>query len=118
MISIECYGQKIERDAEGFLLHEEDWNDEIAEMLAAEEGVTDFNDEKRAIVNFMRDYYHNYKAFPLLGSVCKRVGMHRRCVNDEFTDPMRAWKIAGLPKPDNIEFVTVDGKNYLMQECC
>ena len=118
MITIECEGKKLGRDEAGFLLHEEDWNDEVAEILAAEEGVTEFGEEKKAIVRFLRDYYRTYKAFPILQSVCKRVGQERNCVNDEFIDPMKAWKIAGLPKPDNVDFVSVDGKHYLMQECC
>jgi tRNA 2-thiouridine synthesizing protein E len=118
MVTIECYGKQVERDTGGFLLHEEDWNEEVAEILAAEEGLTEFGEEKKAIVRFMRDYYRTYKAFPLLGAVCKHIGQKRTCVNEEFTDPMKAWKIAGLPKPDNIDFVTVDGKNYIMQECC
>ncbi len=119
MLTIECAGKRLSRDEAGFLLHEEDWNDEVAEILAAEEGLIDFDEEKKAIVRFMRDYYHINKAFPLLQSVCRRVGQERNCVKEEFIDPMKAWKIAGLPKPDNIEFVTVDGgKHYLMQECC
>jgi tRNA 2-thiouridine synthesizing protein E len=39
-------------------------------------------------------------------------------VNEEFINPMKAWKIAGLPKLDLVEFVAVDGKHYMMQECC
>jgi TusE/DsrC/DsvC family sulfur relay protein len=118
MLTIECNGRFLERDKEGFLLHEEDWNDEVAEILAAEEGVTDFGEEKKAIVRFMRDYYDNNRMFPILQAVCREVGQNRECVTDEFIDPMKAWKIAGLPKLDNIDFVTVDGKHYLMQQCC
>ena len=118
MATIECNGRQLGRDAAGFLLHEEDWNDEVAEILAAEEGLTEFGEEKKAIVRFMRDYYRTYKAFPILRAVCKQVGQKRQCVTEEFIDPMKAWKIAGLPKPDNIDFVAVDGKNFIMQECC
>ena len=31
---------------------------------------------------------------------------------------MKAWKIAGLPKLDGIHFVSFDGKNYRLEECC
>ena len=118
MITIECAGKKLSRDEGGFLLHEEDWNEEVAEILAAEEGLNGLDEEKKAIVRFMRDYYHANKAFPILRAVCREVGQKRHCVSEEFIDPMKAWKIAGLPKPDNIDFVTFDGSNYLMQECC
>jgi hypothetical protein len=31
---------------------------------------------------------------------------------------MKAWKIAGLPKLDLVHFVSVDGKHYMLEECC
>jgi len=118
MATLERVGKELGRDKAGFLLHEEDWNEEVAEILAAEEGVTNFDEKKKAIVRFLRDYYHANKTFPILQSVCREVGQNRTCMTDEFIDPMKAWKIAGLPKPDNIDFVSVDGTNFLMQECC
>lgn len=42
----------------------------------------------------------------------------KECLNNEFVNPMIAWKIAGLPKLDGIHFVAVDGKHYKMEECC
>ena len=118
MFDIECNGRKLARDKEGFPLHAEDWNDEVAEILAADEGYEEFNDEKKEIVKFLRSYYLKFNAFPILQSVCKKVGQGRECVTKEFIDPMKAWKIAGLPKPDGIHFVSMDGKNFRMEECC
>lgn len=118
MYDIECSGKKLARDKEGFLLHPEEWDEDVAEILAAEEGLAPFNEEQRAIINFLRSYYFKFNAFPILNAVCKRIGQERECVNEKFIDPMKAWKIAGLPKLEGIHFITVDGKNFLMEECC
>ncbi|MEW6520421.1 MAG: TusE/DsrC/DsvC family sulfur relay protein [Thermodesulfobacteriota bacterium] len=118
MYDIECNGRKLARDKEGFLLSPDDWNDEVAEIIAADEGYDDFNEEKREIVKFMRNYYFKFHAFPILDAVCRYTGQERKCLEKEFINPMKAWKIAGLPKPDGIEFVTLDGEHYLMNECC
>jgi len=106
-------------DEEGFLLDSEDWDEEKARVLAKREGIEDLDDEKLAIVRFLRDYYRKFEAFPILNYVCKNLKQSRDCVNEEFINPMKAWKIAGLPKPDGVHFVSVDsGKTYIMEECC
>lgn len=51
------------------------------------------------VIKFMRDYHRQFKSFPVLGSVCKNVNQPKDCVNEDFVDPLKAWKIAGLPEP-------------------
>lgn len=112
-------GQTFEIDEEGFLTDTEAWNEEAAKILARREGIEVLTDEKLAIVKFLRGYYRQFDAFPILNYVCKNTKQPRGCVNEEFINPMKAWKIAGLPKPDGIHFVSVDkGKNFIMEECC
>jgi sulfur relay (sulfurtransferase) DsrC/TusE family protein len=43
--------------------------------------------------------FDEWNSFPILGSVCKNVHQPKDCVNEDFLDPIKAWKIAGLPKP-------------------
>ena len=119
MTTIECSGKKIQLDADGFLADCEDWSEEVAKKIASLEGVGTLSDEKMEIVRFMRSYYAKFNAFPILQQVCKIVQQPRECVNDEFMNPEKAWKIAGLPKLDGIHFVSVDGgKRFMMEECC
>lgn len=54
---------QVSRDSEGYLLHPDDWNENIARELAKEEGV-ELNDEYWPILNFMRDYYNEHKVVP------------------------------------------------------
>lgn len=119
MKEIECSGKKIMLDDDGFLADCEDWNEEVAKKVASLEGVAPLTDEKMEIIRFMRTYYAKFNAFPILQQVCKMSHQPRKCVNDEFLNPEKAWKIAGLPKLDGIHFVSVDGgKHFLMEECC
>ncbi|MEN8257582.1 MAG: TusE/DsrC/DsvC family sulfur relay protein [Thermodesulfobacteriota bacterium] len=118
MAEIECAGKKIKIDGDGFLLDSDVWDEDIARSLAEKEGVEDFNDEKMEIVKFMRSYYKKFHAFPILNYVCKNIHQPRECVTEEFINPEKAWKIAGLPKLSDIHFVAVDGKHYRLEECC
>jgi TusE/DsrC/DsvC family sulfur relay protein len=105
-------------DEEGFLVNRDDWDEEVAKALAKHLDIPDLDEEQLEIIKFMRAYYNKFHAFPILRYVCKRVQQSGACVNNEFVDPMKAWKIAGLPKLDGIHFVTVDGANYQLEECC
>jgi tRNA 2-thiouridine synthesizing protein E len=113
------YGDKnIPLDNDGFLVNQDDWNKAVALTLAVKEGIGELDEERFEIVQFMRDYYKKFHAFPILNYVCKNLNEPRNCVSEKFIDPMKAWKIAGLPKPDGIQFVAIDGEHYSMQECC
>lgn len=105
---------KIVVDEEGFLADSQAWDEDVAHALAENEGIGTLDEAKMDIIKFMRQYYSKHQTFPILGNVCKSVGQKRKdCVNMEFIDPMKAWKIAGLPKPPNIFFTSFDGKKYI-----
>ncbi|HAM51714.1 MAG TPA: sulfur relay protein DsrC [Nitrospiraceae bacterium] len=97
---IESEGVRIEVDEEGYLVNLDDWNDSVAVVLARREGIGDLGRDRMDVIKFMRDYYKQYKAFPLLRGVCRRVHQSKDCYSEKFIDPLKAWKIAGLPKPD------------------
>lgn len=96
---LEYGGTKINLDDDGYLTDFNDWNEKIACGLAEHEGIEELTTEKIEVIKFMRTYYKQFKSFPILGSVCKNVHQPKDCVNEDFVDPLKAWKIAGLPKP-------------------
>ena len=118
MSDIKVAGKNIRLDGEGFLINQEDWNHEVAREIAQKAGIDKLDDDQMEIIEFLRKYYKKFNAFPILNYVCKHVEQPRECLNNEFVNPMNAWKIAGLPKLDGIHFVAVDGKNYKLEECC
>lgn len=86
-------------DDEGYLTDLHDWNEELAYELARREGVEPLSDEMLAVIRFMRSYHEKFHAFPILDSVCHNIHQPHGCVNEEFIDPVKAWRIAGLPEP-------------------
>jgi tRNA 2-thiouridine synthesizing protein E len=96
---IEYADLKIVVDEEGYLSDFDSWNERAACALAEQEGVEELTDDKMEIIKFMREYYRQFKSFPILNSVCRNIHRPKECVNESFIDPLKAWKIAGLPKP-------------------
>lgn len=118
MTTIRSGEKAITLDDEGYLNNPKDWDEDVAQVIAGREGLERLTAEQVTIIKFMREYYGKYNAFPILNYVCKNIRQPRDCVNEEFINPDKAWKIAGLPKLDGVHFVTMDGKNFIMEECC
>lgn len=118
MVTLVCNGQHVSLDEAGFLVDLNDWNEEVAGALAFKEGIDVLSAEQLDIIRFMREYFLKYKVFPILNNVCRIAHQPKECVNEQFIDPERAWKIAGLPKQDGVHFVTLDGKHYFMEPYC
>jgi len=113
MTQLHVGNSQIDMDEEGFLTRPEDWNEDVAKALAKREGIDELDQAKLDIVLFLRAYYQKHSSFPILGYVCKNIHADSRaCVTEEFIDPMKAWKIAGLPKPPQVFFTSFDGKHY------
>jgi TusE/DsrC/DsvC family sulfur relay protein len=104
MAVLEYEGTSVEIDEDGYLQDPEHWNDTIANALAQQEGLSPLTYDQLDILMFMRQFYEKHSFFPIVTSVCKYVHQPDGCVSDEFMDPVTAWKIAGLPKPDD-EFI-------------
>lgn len=100
MKELDVAGRKVRLDDEGYLLNFEDWNEQVACALAEGEGIEELETEKMDILKFIREHYRKFNFFPILHAVCKHVHLPKDCLSEEFLDPMVAWKLAGLPKPD------------------
>jgi tRNA 2-thiouridine synthesizing protein E len=99
MKELEYGGTKIRLDDEGYLADFNSWDSKVACGLAEQEGIDELTNERIEVIKFMREYFTKFHSFPILGSVCKNVHQPKACVNEDFVDPLKAWKIAGLPKP-------------------
>ncbi len=99
MKELEYGGTKIMLDDEGYLSDFDSWDPKVACGLAEHEGIDELTNERIEVIKFMREYFTKFHSFPILGSVCKNVHQPKDCVNEDFVDPLKAWKIAGLPKP-------------------
>ena len=96
---IDYKGKKVTLDDEGYLLNFNDWGEDVACALARNEGVEELTKDKMDIIKFLREYYKEYNFFPILRAVCKNVHQPKNCITENFMNPVKAWKIAGLPNP-------------------
>ncbi len=87
-------------DADGYLMDMNEWDENVAAALASREGIGALGEDKVEILKFIRTYYVTYGFFPILRAVCKNVNKPRNCMNEDFPDALVAWKLAGLPHPE------------------
>lgn len=105
----------VEVDEDGFLKNIGDWNERVACALAEREGIEELDEPRMAVIKFMRDYYMKFNSFPILRSVCTNIHQPKNCVQEEFIDPMKAWKIAGLPNPQVIATESGDEEHKIFR---
>ena len=60
------------RDDEGYLVQPENWTEDIARQLAAEEKI-ELADEHWIVINFIRDYYEDRQTAPDVRHVMKHL---------------------------------------------
>ena len=85
---------------DGYLVNIDAWDESVARALAERMGFGELTDDKIEILKFIREYYKKYHFFPILRAICKNVNKPRDCMLDEFDVPLVAWKLAGLPHPE------------------
>ena len=118
MSTIDYNGRKILVDENGYLIDQYGWDEEIAMALAREEGFASLTSEQMDIIRALRTYYFENHVFPILNQVCSVTHQPKQCVSDQFINPERAWKIAGLPRQDGVHFVSMDGEHFFMEPFC
>jgi tRNA 2-thiouridine synthesizing protein E len=91
----------IERDAEGFLVHPDQWSEDMAPEIARESGIDPLTDRHWQVINFMRTAYLRDGTAPSIRSLGKLSGVPIKELYQLFPKgPAKlAAKIAGIPKP-------------------
>ena len=100
-------GTDYEHDEEGYILDVTNWNEDLAKVIAVDEGL-DMTEEHWEVVNFLREYYNEYQIAPavrvLVKAIKKKFGAEKgsnKYLYELFPygPAKQACKIAGLPKP-------------------
>jgi len=91
----------LEVDAEGFLKHAEQWNEEVAEAIARQAGIDPLTEKHWQVVKFMRDRFLTTGSAPSIRTLGKESGVPIKELYQLFPKgPARlAAKIGGIPKP-------------------
>jgi tRNA 2-thiouridine synthesizing protein E len=99
----------MKRDAEGFLCDLADWNTQVAEVIATEEGIA-LTDAHHEVIQALREFYTQFGLSTAMRPFTKY--LKEKLGKEKSTSiyllqlfpgsPAKiAAKIAGLPKPDN-----------------
>jgi len=99
MTTIEITG--VDRDAEGFLTDPQQWNEDIAAMIAREAGIDELTPRHWLVVNYMRETYLTTGEAPSIRTLGKASGVEIKELYQLFPKgPAKlAARIGGIPKP-------------------
>ena len=91
----------VDVDAEGFLTDPEQWNEEIAQAIAAGNGIAELTDRHWLVVSFMRNRYLSSGTAPSIRTLGKESGVPIKELYQLFPKgPAKlAAKIGGIPRP-------------------
>jgi tRNA 2-thiouridine synthesizing protein E len=106
-MSLEVNGQELDTDPEGYLRDLNQWNENVARVMAAQDGI-ELDDNHWEVIQFLRGYYDEYAIAPairiLTKAMAKQMGREKgntRYLYRLFPDgpAKQACRYAGLPKP-------------------
>lgn len=86
-------------DEDGFLVVPGQWDVDLANAIAREEGIERLSYEHWRILHFIREYHDRFGAVPLMRRVCRNNRIEKGQVKHLFRSCQSAWRIAGLPHP-------------------
>lgn len=99
--------QLIETDEEGYLHNLNDWNEQVAEELAEQDGLK-LTEQHWVIINYLREYYQEYQVAPAIRILTKMIAKNfgAEMGNSKYLYQLfpygpakQACKYAGIPKP-------------------
>ena len=107
MPTMEFQGKQYEVDEDCYLTNLAEWNKELADHIGELENVK-MTENHWEVVNFLREYYDEYKIAPMIKILTKAIGKKlgkekgkTKYLYELFPGgpAKQACKIAGLPKP-------------------
>ena len=94
-------------DEHGLLIDPQQWNEAVAQLLAAEKGISVLTDAHWAIIHALREHYAKFEFPPAMSHLCRKQGMSINCAHELFYTCLTAWQVSGLPNPGE------EAKSYL-----
>lgn len=88
-------------DDDGFLAEMSNWTHEIAEDLARRNEIGPLTEDHWKVIDYVRDYFHEYGEGPAIVKIGKHTGFSSRYVCEMFPCGVArgAYRLAGLPRP-------------------
>jgi tRNA 2-thiouridine synthesizing protein E len=97
----ELAGVQVSFDDENFMIDHTQWNDEIARILAKEEGIDELTDRHFIVLHFMRKEFEEKGTGPSLRKLKNESGVQTKELYKLFPKgpAKKAARIAGITKP-------------------
>ena len=101
MSTKEYAGKTVETTEDGFLTNAADWNKDIANAIAKEEGIASLTDRHMLVIDFMREVFTKTGDGPSIRKLTKESGVPTKELYELFPKgpAKKAARIAGIPKP-------------------
>jgi len=101
MATKEYSGKSIETTDDGYLINSSDWNTDVANEIAKEEGIDELNDRHMMVVSFMREVFEKTGDGPSIRKLTKESGVPTKELYQLFPKgpAKKAARIAGIRKP-------------------
>jgi dissimilatory sulfite reductase related protein len=86
-------------DRDGFLTEPNLWNQEMAERIALEDGISLLTPKHWQVIEYVRGRYFENGSLPVMRLVCRANGLDRQKAHKLFGSCKSLWRVAGLPNP-------------------
>ncbi|MCL4725659.1 MAG: TusE/DsrC/DsvC family sulfur relay protein, partial [Rhodocyclaceae bacterium] len=71
-MAIELNGKSYDTDEEGYLTDINEWNEDVAKVLAQNENI-DMTEQHWEVINFLREYYNEFQIAPAVRVLTKAI---------------------------------------------
>lgn len=94
---------RVDVDDKGYLVHDEQWNRDVAIALAGNLNIEELTERHWRIIDFLRQFQKENGAAPMIRVLCTGTGFALKEIYELFpAGPSKgACLIAGLPRPDS-----------------
>jgi tRNA 2-thiouridine synthesizing protein E len=102
MATRDIAGQTVQMNDEGFMTDPNEWNKELAVVIASEEGITEMTDEHWKVIDYCRDVGMESGSAPTLRNITNGAGVSTKELFGLFPKgpAKKVAKISGLGKPE------------------
>lgn len=94
-------------DENGLLVNPDDWNENLALIMAREIGIDQLTADHWKVIHALRKHYDKFGVAPAMHNICRSNGQKSDWVHNLFKTCLDAWRVAGLPDPGE------EAKSYL-----
>lgn len=90
---------EIQLDVDGLLINTQDWDNDIAIVLAHDLNINPLTADHWKIIGALRKHYDRFGVAPAMHNICHTNHKGEDWVHDLFGSCFNAWRVAGLPDP-------------------